>query len=460
MIFLNFDLDICPIENCEMHGLSVDYLAFREIVYVKRPICPEYQRMNIFIPAAYRNGGAVNGYTRETAPIFMPNTVGGYMPGPLDEPGLAKFGPKVPNAIFHALRRGYVVAAPALCGRTLQNKEGAYVGKAPACIVDYKAAVRFLRGLGDALPGDKEKIITNGTSAGGALSSLMGATGNAAEYEPYLQEIGAADERDDIFAASCYCPITNLEHADMAYEWQFAGINEYHGVRPPDFAPVEGPLTQEQERLSKELARSFPAYVNSLGLIGPDGGTLSLDGDGKGSFLDYIQSRVLDSAQRALDRGEDLADQAWLSIQGGKALDMDFAAYAKAVTRMKTPPAFDSENSPETDLFGSAELNCRHFTDFGQKNFGGAMAEPAVIALMSPMTYLRPGRQSVARHWRIRHGERDRDTSLAVSAILSLTLRSLGCGVDYRLPWDTPHSGDYDLEELFDWIDSLCREQP
>lgn len=34
--------------------MSVDYLAFREIAYVERPVCPEYQRMNIFIPAAYR----------------------------------------------------------------------------------------------------------------------------------------------------------------------------------------------------------------------------------------------------------------------------------------------------------------------------------------------------------------------------------------------------------------------
>lgn len=41
-------------------------------------------------------------------------------------------------------------------------------------------------------------IITNGTSAGGALSALAGATGNAKEYEPYLKAIGAAEEKDDI----------------------------------------------------------------------------------------------------------------------------------------------------------------------------------------------------------------------------------------------------------------------
>ena len=80
------------------------------------------------------------------------------------------------------------------------------MGKAPAFIVDYKAAVRYLRHNRKNLPaGDTEKIISNGTSAGGALSALLGATGNAEEYEPYLREIGAADERDDIFASNDYC---------------------------------------------------------------------------------------------------------------------------------------------------------------------------------------------------------------------------------------------------------------
>lgn len=466
---MELNITKCAVETCREGTLEVKFLAFREVPYVTRPVCPEYQRMNIFIPdayrpAAYRDGGMVNGYTRKTAPIFMPNTVGGYMPGPLDEPGLARFGPMVPNSIFHALCRGYVVAAPALRGRTLQDKDGAYVGKAPACIVDYKAAVRFLRSLGDALPGDKEKIITNGTSAGGALSSLMGATGNAPEYVTYLEEIGAMDERDDIFAASCYCPITNLDHADMAYEWQFAGVREYHRMRlesgpdgHPSFVPDDGAMTDEQMALSAELAKSFPEYVNSLGLTGPAGSPLTLNADGTGSFWEYVKSKVLESAQKAIECGEDVSGNTWLTFTDGTLTDVDFPAYVRAITRMKTAPAFDSDGSPETDLFGSKTVNCRHFTKFAQAAFGGPIAEPEVVALMNPMTYLTPGRTGTAKHWRIRHGEADRDTSLAISAILTLTLRSLDCQVDYHLPWNTPHCGDYDLEELFDWVDSLCK---
>ena len=32
----------------------------------------------------------------------------------------------------------------------------------------------------------------------------------------------------------------------------------------------------------------------------------------------------------------------------------------------------------------------------------------------------------------------------------------IGCEVDYHSPWNTPHAGDYDLDELFAWIDGIC----
>lgn len=73
--------------------------------------------------------------------------------------------------------------------------------------MDYKAAVRYLRHNRDRLPaGDTQRIIANGTSAGGALSALLGATGNSDAYEPYLKEIGAAKERDDILRRASIVP--------------------------------------------------------------------------------------------------------------------------------------------------------------------------------------------------------------------------------------------------------------
>lgn len=76
---------------------------------------------------------------------------------------------------------------------------------------------------------------------------------------------------------------------------------------------------------------------------------------------------------------------------------------------------------------------------------------------MNPMCYIADTRARKAAHLRIRHGEADRDTSLAVSAILALKLREQGIDVDYRSPWHIPHAGDYDLDELFSWIDRICK---
>lgn len=371
--------------------------------------------------------------------------------------------------MFRALQNGYVVVTPAIRGRVLQNKEGKYVGKAPACVVDYKAAVRYLRHFAKDLPGDVEKIITNGTSAGGALSSLMGATGNHPDYEEYLSEIGAAKERDDIFAASCYCPIINLDNADMAYEWQFLDVNRYHRSKMvmdeggrPTFTPIDDDMSELQIKTSKELAKMFPAYVNALKLIDENGSILELDEAGNGSFKEYMKQIVIKSAKQAMEAGIDVSDKDWLTIRDGQVTDMDWHEYAKDITRMKIAPAFDalSMDSPENDLFGNETTNLRHFTEYAKVNSlcGGELAEDIIVKMLNPMNYVEDEKATKTQHWRIRHGECDRDTSLAISAMLALKLKEQNCEVDYHSPWNVPHSGDYDLGELFAWIDEICHK--
>lgn len=437
-------------EKLTLEHRTIEYRAARNIIYVNNPLDPAYQNVNLFVPEAYYHDASVNGYTRNTAPVFMPNEVGGYMAGKAGEPGYSRFCPGKINTIFEALEHGYVVAAPAIRGRELKNEEGIYTGKAPACIVDYKAAVRFLRYYRDIMPGDVDKIITNGTSAGGALSSLMGATGNHKDYETYLQKIGAAETDDHVFAASCYCPITNLEHADMAYEWQFL---------------------DETNENSKELAMKFSDYVNSLDLRDEQGKQLILDHNGDGSFKEKVKSALLASVQRAVDGRVDVSDQTWLAMDGQQAVGMDFSEYAKTITRMKATPAFDDFllQTPENDLFGTEEGNARHFTEYGLKKSADERADKSadkngcagrdIIKMMNPMEYIDREDVDVCRYWRIRHGECDRDTSAAISAILAFRLKQLGYHVDYALPWGIPHSGDYDLEELFAWIDQICKNE-
>ena len=461
---LTFDPGRYEVKTVTREGRTLTYRAFEDIVYVENPVDARLQSLNLFVPEEYCAGGSINGYTLRTAPIFLPNTVGGYMPGPPDSPENVNFD-RISTS-FYALLHGYVVAAPGARGRVNRDANGAYYGKAPACIVDLKAAVRYLRFNAGLIPGDAEKIVSNGTSAGGALSALLGATGNHDDYAPELSALGAARARDDIFAASCYCPITNLDHADMAYEWMYNGENEYH-LRitmvdgKPRFEHVAEPMSAEQRALSDRVKPLFPSYLNGLGLKDEHGRALTLDEDGEGSFKRLIEGYVMASAQEALQKGEDLSEVDWLELDGGTVTGIDFSAYVRSITRMKPALAFDSVrmDTPENELFGSAAVNCRHFTEFSRDHSPQKdMAESRVIRMMNPMEYIGSGECTVAPHWRIRHGEADRDTSLAISAILAAKLRGAGRQVDYKQPWNVPHSGDYDLDELFGWIDGLARK--
>ena len=484
----SLDLDTTKYEKQTMtvDGKKVAFRAYENRVYVARPVDTTYQSMNIYVPEGYFKGKTINGYTAKTAPIFLPNTVGGYMPG---EPGTPSENDRMTggaNAILVALSKGYVVAAPGARGRTNQDADGTYTGKAPALIVDMKAAVRYLRHNAGRLPGDTEKIISNGTSAGGALSSLIGATGNSSDYEPYLKALGAADERDDIYASSVYCPITDLDHADMAYEWMFNGVNTYHqgkgGMMPPammggvpegskpstvntrpDNAPMEvttgTEMTTAQQQVSNDLKAAYPAYINGLHLVDKDGKALTLDENGQGSFADYIKSVYMASAQKALDGGTDLSSKSWLTIQDGKVIDMDLAGYARDVTRLKAAPAFDALDlsSGENQEFGTASIDKQHFTAYGETHSitTATTADKAVVKMLNPLNYIGKSQVQTAKYWRIRHGEADRDTAIAVPAVLALRLQQAGYEVDFASPWGQGHGGDYDLTELFAWMDTV-----
>jgi hypothetical protein len=77
--------------------------------------------------------------------------------------------------------------------------------------------------------------------------------------------------------------------------------------------------------------------------------------------------------------------------------------------------------------------------------------------MMNPMNFIGAAGTTTAKYWRIRHGTADRDTSLAVSAILATALDNKGFNVNYELPWDVWHSGNYDPDALFAWIGQICR---
>ncbi len=455
--------------TAEVNGKTITYRAYERIVYVQNPVEPEYQTVNIYIPNEYYTGSEVNGYNSENAPIFLPNSVGGYMPAKAAVATQRGMGGRE-STILSALSKGYVVASVGARGRTLQQGE-IYTGKAPAVIVDLKAAVKYLRFNDERMPGDANKIISNGTSAGGAMSALLALSGDKEEYNVYLKELGAANASDAIFAASVYCPITNLEHADAAYEWQFNGLNEYSRMdmskltasgfndRSRAMSTIEGSLTLKERMLSLQLKEQFISYLNSLRLSNEKGEKLTLDKNGDGPFKEYIKSYLVESANKAIEEGEDLSETQWATISNGKVVDVNWRGFIHSKKRMKSPPAFDALDlsSGENDLFGTKTVKAKHFTQFSADRGTNKdmVADREIVKMMNAMNYVE--NKHGAKHLRIRVGSADYDTSHAISAMLVSRLEMEGREVDYAIPWGVPHSGDYDLEELFRWIDSIAK---
>ncbi len=414
-------------------GEKVVYDAFEGIYFVTNVMDSVYQTLNFYVPKE----------ATDKTPIFLRTYVGGYKAAEAREP-------HAHDATGRALKEGYVVCIPGSRGwnSTVGNT---FTGRAPAGILDLKAAVRYLRYNDELMLGDAERIITDGTSAGGAMSSLLGASGNSPMFEPYLKEMGAAPEKDNIFAAVCYCPIVDLDHADMAYEWLYACTNT--GLRN---------LSPEQIQVSEELAALFPDYLNNLSLKTLDGILLTID-----HYTEYMKSFLITSAQRALDEGYPMPDTIGIIRKGQTITDINLPVYLNYVVnthKLKTPPAFDAQGvlgdhkTPENMLFGNDKGSSVNFTQYSCYKTGTSIDDSlqARVNMMNPMFHLnQPNDRPM--YWYIRHGARDRDTGFPVPINLVTKLINQEYDVDFALPWNRGHEGDYNLDDLFEWIDSICK---
>ena len=465
-----------------LDGSTVNYRAYEKLYYVTNVEDSMYQYLNVYVPET----------AASKSPILLRTYVGGYMASRAGEP-------QAGDATGRALKEVMVVVIPGTRGRnssvtvTKSDKKAGvkkgdkiFTGRAPNAILDLKAAIRYIRYFDEEIPGDAEKIFTDGTSAGGAMSALMGATGNHPDYEPLLQAMGAAPVRDDVFASVCYCPIIDLDHADMAYEWLYNGT----------VSRQDGDLNVLA--VSDELKAQFPAYIESLELRTADGTLLTAS-----NYLDHIKKELIRSAQIAKNAGAEIPDSLGFTFSedtgfgappvnggmnspAGKAplgrqrpamtppvggskrvgdyiLDLDMEKYLNYVAStqpLKTAPAFDTQGvagqkgSGENEEFGDATGSSVNFTRYGAMKAGTTLTPDVErnVRLMNPMNYIGDDESSVAQYWYLRHGSRDRDTSFPVPINLALKLQNTGKNVNFLLAWNRPHSGDYALDEMFQWI--------
>ena len=449
---------------------KIIYRSYQHILYVTKPVDKEYQSLDVKVPVSV-DGSNVDA---THAPILFVVGVGGYMaasnyrkvgpsgafvgpsePGGPGGPGgptfpgaAATFGG--PEAIQNlALAAGYVVVAPGARGRNNKAADGTYYGKAPAAIVDLKAAVRYIRHNAGVLPGNQDWIVSSGCSAGGGLSALLGASGNSPLYDSYLKEIGAAEAKDSIFASGCGSPVTDLEHADMSYEWAF-GASKWRG----------GAI---DAKVSVALKERFPAYEASLHLIGKNGfGQITVDNLDAYLVQEYLAPSATNYLQGLSDaqRAEYLAKNNWLAWDG-KMAKFTYAEYAaEHITRMKAAPAFDNFNlrSPESNLFGNRTTDARLYTNFSLQWTTGnpnARIDPdlqQVVNLMNPMFFIGQKNPDVAAHWWIRHGAIETDSAPTNTVNLALSLENLGRDVNVGIYWEAGHCQDLDPQGFIAWI--------
>lgn len=402
-----------------------------------------------------------------------------------------------------ALKAGYIVVDVGTRGRGIRSYDGTWAGKAPAVIVDAKAAIRYLRLNDTLLPGSAEKIIITGTSGGGGLISTVAASGNSPDYLSYLAEIGAAGVRgsgtsltstvkDNVFAVVAYCPINNLANADLGYEWQYnASRNDSNTGNLNGVSYSAGP----QLTASKEIAEKFPMYLQTLNLKLPNGQQLTAE-----NMPDQIKEQIKSEIERQLAKGTPVPNfgenfvsskatlvNDWLKHDGSKVTEIDyqkFLNYVAANQALKTVVAFDAVGvngntaiSGETNLFGDSQNEYNNFTqwswDHNSKTADGSGQDDTGLSwenylnsnsstanllkdqlkMVNPIAYLNTTTDT-APYWYIRHGMLDRDTSFAMQMILYYAVNNDPKVKDtnFKLPYLTGHAGNYDVQEAFKWI--------
>jgi acetyl esterase/lipase len=428
---------------------------YSAITYVGKPVDATYQSLNVQVPITI-DGKAVDA---SRAPILFNIPVGGYMSasvsgssgggaggpggGGMGGPGGAPGSTGAGNTDL-ALAAGYVVVTSGCRGRDNQAADGTYYGKAPAAIVDLKAAVRYIRSNKGVIPGNTDWIVSTGVSAGGALSTLLGASGDSSLYDAELAAIGAADASDAIYGVGAYCPITDLEHADAIYEWSFGSLAAQGG--------------SVDAATSQALAAGFAAYENSLALSDASGASITGD-----TALAHVISTYLEPAATAslaalsdADRTAYLAKNTGIGWSDGRATFAwaDFATHLGS--RKKAAPAFDALDlsAAENIEFGTASVNARHFTEYSAKAAGVSLdADIAtLVSQMNPMVHLSQGNKGAAKHWFLRVGTSDTDSSPLIVANLAACARKAGGDVDAAMYWDAGHGANNDPAKFIAWI--------
>ncbi|MBO6268204.1 MAG: hypothetical protein J6N19_03555, partial [Clostridium sp.] len=467
------------------------------------------QTMAIYVPAEYfttdeegnvtgiNHEGAAGGYTADTAPIVYLNECGGWKSS----------SPRSCDTSY--IEQGMIYVTAGARSRDAVSEDGTTrTGKAPTQMADLKSGIIELRANEDVIPGDKDKIVSVGTSGGGQMSSILGASGNMPEYYEYMYEAGTlgvaknADGTytsaypDNIYAAQLYCPIADIENADLAYAWWWVDLADEGGTKGGT------DLTAFEKRLQELEAEAFIPYLNSLGLTDAEGNALTLDGLRSGSYYDAVLANVsaaLNAAAAAGDVDPETAypdSESWLTKNDDGTWSItDMAGFMVGTglvnNRNKAIPGFDTlDKSAENNAFGAADTEAVHFSasvakvlqdnyeelsaleGFDKEQVDSYIEEALTgeqAALAETQTNLLNATEIMlgsdgltavdpAEYWRDRSGTADQHTSFSVGYNILLAAQALGKDIDYHLVWDMGHGSNEGTSTgtFIEWINEIC----
>ncbi len=292
-------------------------------------------------------------YTAATAPVILNTGAAGY----------GNSSNTTASSAYAA--EGYINVACGNRGKqdSYTNADGntIYTGDAPSCLVDQKAAARFVKYnilLGN-LPGSADYWVSTGGSGGGAHAAMFAATSNNPDFYDYQIEVGAVgvyrnsdgnycttvtingeevELSDGAWGCVAYSAITSLYEADMAMAFEYTLDADYSFN------------TDFQQALANILSQEYMEYINGQNLTVEESKVgFDLDGDGAlnstvaltieydqeqypntngygGTYLDLYLAEFTENLQWYVDNLDYADGWTWFSADGTALSDEEVAA--------------------------------------------------------------------------------------------------------------------------------------
>ena len=373
------------------YSRSADAWTLSVVSAVAYPELPNQQGLSVCVPGAYVAGIDTNGdgwldvtaadvsaavkgslvidyhaeitssngqtYTAATAPVIL-NT------------GAPGYGSQTNSkAAATYASEGYINMTCGNRGKqdkvTDENGNTYYTGDAPSCLVDQKAAARYVKYnilLGN-LPGNPDCFVSTGGSGAGAHATMFALTSNHPDFYDYQIEAGAVgvyknedgsystavtidgvdyEISDGAWGCVAYSAITSLYEADMAMAFEYYLDTGYSFNTP------------FQKQLAAYLAERYMMYINARNYsVAEHDVGFDLDGDGKldstvaltikydpdahadtngyyGSYLDLYLAEFTENLQWYLDSLDYADGWTWFGANGTALSDADVAAMTAA----------------------------------------------------------------------------------------------------------------------------------